>query len=84
MRSKSNTTIIKTCPNCSDPDLSILQPNAERFCGHHAVAGPLKLKIRKGLPTQVTVKCTACSVESTWNLNQADPQTRTIDYTEQT
>ena len=79
-RPDDKVEIIKVCPGCSDPNLNVLPPEAGEYCGHFAVAGPLKLKIRMGLPTESTVKCLACQAESTWDLVQTDLQTREIDY----
>lgn len=84
MPQETTTLVIKTCPACAHPRLSILRPTAEAFCGHHAVAGPLKLKVMRGLPVQVAVKCPVCQTGSTWRLVQTDPLTRIIDYVEAT
>lgn len=83
MPGSHKTVIIKTCPHCSDTNLSILRPSVERYCGRRTQNTPLRGKILEGLPVEITVKCKQCRASSTWHLIQTDQQTCTIDYTEQ-
>ena len=84
MPNPNKNYIIKTCPSCSDTNLSVLRGHAESYYGRNAQGIPLSAKIERGLPTQSVAKCRVCFATSTWNLVQTDLSSPDIDYTEQT
>lgn len=75
------TNITKACSNCAQSNDVFGGLTVEEITGFTFQSSvPVKVKVRKGLPTEIGVQCSNCGEYAIWDLDQG--QYTLVDYTE--